>query len=342
LNLLYIDGMAAAKSNKGTLDSQDYILLREKNSRHEVTWDTERAQRICKLAKEEWAGRIDGVIRMEAGFEIILCSFEDNMDVVRITRAKEANSTKPGPIPGFKWDYDDAFAYVRAIAARYQGIGGGRVVLNYEAFVTAYAYPLNLFNSHSLPRLQNVSSNALAALRYDVDKLVMGWTHPIRSLQNWQEVADMIVERYASQLKYLVSGKLSNSTLLREHISRMLSPFIDYDARNVSLESQRCATQFFPSAYNDCMASRAILKIAHLICSTLSSAAAESDYDGATHSIKHLIEYLNWPKWKECRGCDDDEVCFPPLWPAGTIQDYNNPSCINATGLASRYGYWTS
>lgn len=33
----------------------------------------------------------------------------------------------------------------KAIAARYDGIGGGRVALDYEHFVAAYTYPIDLF-----------------------------------------------------------------------------------------------------------------------------------------------------------------------------------------------------
>ena len=225
LRLLYIDGMAAAKSAKGTLDSQDYILLNQSERDHGIPSDLERARRICAIAGEEWSGRIDGVIRMEAGFEIILCSPEDSLKVVRITRAKAGNTTGPGPIPGIAWDYDDAFAYLRAVAARYHGIGEGRVVLDYGAFITAYSYPFDLFHSQTLPRLQNLSADALSIIRRDLYDLVMGEDRFLET-PDWQKVADMIVKRYASQLQYLASGKLPTSTLLSEQIDRILSPFI--------------------------------------------------------------------------------------------------------------------
>lgn len=65
LRLLYIDSVSAGKMANGALDSQDCILL----------------------AAQEWEGRVDGFVRMEGGFEVVLCEFERRLDVVRIARA---------------------------------------------------------------------------------------------------------------------------------------------------------------------------------------------------------------------------------------------------------------
>jgi hypothetical protein len=213
------------------------------------------------------------------------------------------------------------------------------VVLDYEAFVTAYSYPLDLFHSQTLPRLQNVSAPALSIIRRDLYDLI---TREDRfpETTNWQKVADMIVSRYASQLQYLASGKLPTSTRFGEQVDRILNPFIDYDSRNMTSENQRCAAQFFPLAYEDSLAARTISHIAYLICSTLSSAALEEDYGAATQRIIDLIQYLNWTTWKECRGCDSDQICFVPMWPAGSVEDYDRPSCIMVKDLPSRRGYW--
>ena len=39
----------------------------------------------------------------------------------------------------------DVMQYYKAVTARYDGIGGRRVVLDYELFVTAYTCPIDLF-----------------------------------------------------------------------------------------------------------------------------------------------------------------------------------------------------
>jgi hypothetical protein len=85
LHLLYIDGMSAAKTVNGTLDSQDHVLINLPDIVPGYR-DYERAKRLCHLASQDWEGRVDGFIRLEAGFEIILCNFSESLDVKRITR----------------------------------------------------------------------------------------------------------------------------------------------------------------------------------------------------------------------------------------------------------------
>jgi hypothetical protein len=85
LHLLYIDGMSAGKTDNGTLDSQDHVLLNTTDGN--LRWgEYERAKGLCDLASHEWEGQVDGFIRLEAGFEIILCNFSESLDVKRITR----------------------------------------------------------------------------------------------------------------------------------------------------------------------------------------------------------------------------------------------------------------
>jgi hypothetical protein len=94
LRLLYIDGMSAAKTQKGTLDSQDVLLFINGTVDDSVgrglAGEGDRARKACGMAEDDWAGRIDGVLRMEAGFEIILCNFERDLLPVRITKVKKS------------------------------------------------------------------------------------------------------------------------------------------------------------------------------------------------------------------------------------------------------------
>ncbi|KAI9734665.1 MAG: hypothetical protein M1834_002266 [Cirrosporium novae-zelandiae] len=335
LRLLYLDGMSAAKSNKGTLDTQDYIILNN-TADHSGFWDNERAKGMCEIAEREWSGRVDGILRMEGGFEVILCSFSKDLDLVRMTQSKES---KHGGGPGMGGDGNDFFSYYRAITARYYGIGGDRVILDYDSFVTAFNYPVNLFSANDMPRLVDLSQDSLSAIRADVYNLAANQQIPSEPF-DWRAVADMIVERYSTQLKYLISGALSSSVLLNDELDRILSPFIDYGTRNTSLEISRCTTQFIPGHAADSLASHVVTHVAEAICSTLSYALLEDDYETAFLGIEDLVEYLDWTTWKECRTCDVDEICFVPIWPHGTIEDHRSPSCTNATGLISKRGYW--
>lgn len=106
LRLLYVDGMSAGKSQIGTLDTQERVILNNTEWSDPVFNALERAERICKIARDNWKGRIDGVIRMEAGFEIILCSFERDLNLLRTARVKPFDQNDDVSEPGDKTSED--------------------------------------------------------------------------------------------------------------------------------------------------------------------------------------------------------------------------------------------
>lgn len=372
LRLLYIDGMSAAKSSKGTLDSQDVLLFNRSlnTSPREGPGpgpgpggERERASKLCEMAEKEWAGRVDGVLRMEAGFEIILCKFERDLTPLRIAQVKlqlknAKSKDQSGPKQGDKAEPSedrkrrkggpgggpDSSRWMRAVTARYEGIGGNRVSLNYDKFVTAFSYDIDLFlEDTALPRLDQLSSVELDAIRAELNALIL--THdPGEPSRNWQATTDMIVTRYSDELSYLASGKFKAIESLRDHIELLLSPFIDYSERNVELEAERCATQFLPLQVQDAktLPARAVHTVAHGVCSVLLEALAENDLDRAVKKVQSLVAYLDWASWKKCRGCADSEICVVPIWPMGTVADYDSPSCKPASNPFDREGesYW--
>ena len=85
--LVYIDGLSSGRSQIGTLDSQDRILLNDSISSGGVSQETRRALTVCEIATREWDNRIDEVIRVAAGVEIILCAPERNLVPMRVTKA---------------------------------------------------------------------------------------------------------------------------------------------------------------------------------------------------------------------------------------------------------------
>ncbi|KAE8374275.1 hypothetical protein BDV26DRAFT_46788 [Aspergillus bertholletiae] len=346
LRLLYLDGMSAAKTENGTLDSQDRILLRDALEGRPGMLEDERAELVCRMARDNYQGRLDGVIRMEAGFEIILCDFARDLNEIRVSQVKpDKRGTPPRGGKEKKGDRDGGMVWYKAIAARYNGIGSNRVILNYDNFVTAYVYGLDLFrasasNSKSLPRLNHLFADELGPVRNDLDHLIMNHD-PSEASFNWQGVADMVVQRYAHELRYLVSGQLSTLPALHKEIENSLDPFIDYADRNATLEADRCSTQFISSgAPSDGLASHAVRSITHSICSAMIGAWKQTDYDTAVAQLQNLMDYLSWTTWKECRGCADNEICVIPIWPMGTVDDYEHPQCRDASrpsGQGRRY-----
>jgi hypothetical protein len=338
LRLLYVDGQSAAKSKKGTLDTQDVLLLENSIDHGSGMFDEEeRANQLCKLAHEQWNNRIDGILRMEGGFEIILCDFAAHLDVVSIAK------TNPKAGGGFGGDGDngDGFNYYRAVAARYHGIGGNRVVLDYEQFVSAFAYPEAVyFDDSGRPRINN-ESGSTDDVRQAVGNMVLRTADDNKAV-NWQAIVDMIVARYAERIEYLASGSLTTLSTLQAEIDRALRPFIDYNARNSTLEIERCASQFIPdhvSTTSTNVAAQAIRQVTHALCTSLVIVSAQTDYTTALNQIKQLRDYLAWTTWKQCRGCAADEICFLPIWPVGSAEDFEQPKCRSDISLTPGR-YW--
>lgn len=339
LRLLYLDGQSAAKSSKGTLDIQDLVLLHDNPPMLNAKppglpgggpmGESERAVSLCKLAQEEWGGRIDGFLRMEGGFEIILCDFAKDLDVVRILQTQSNRDAHA----------EDSFNYYQAVAARYDGIGGNRVTLNYEDFVSLFATEDALFfDETGRPRVRNESTNAIKELRTRIDDMV--FRHQVPGGINWQAVADMVVGRYAHRIEYLASGEIQDVDLFKSEIDRALRPFIDHSARNRTTEIARCAAQFFPAHETTrSTAARAIFSVTSTICKALSAASIIDTTAHGTSMIRALRDWLAWTEWKKCRGCASNEVCFLPIWPIGSESDFERPMCRSDISKA-RGDYW--
>ena len=336
LRLVYLDGMSAAKSDKGTLDSQNFIL--DPDHSGNIWMDYQRAHRMCGFARDEWNTRIDGFVRMEHGFELILCDFKSNADLTRVERANETLAFGNNELLMMR-----TLSFMKAITARYHGIGMSRILLDYSRMATAFAYDIELFADQTdLPRLRNISredrSKILASLseniKHDDYKPTPNWT-------NWQAVTDMIIARYSDVLHELAySHFYQTKKRLDSEITLLMRPFINYDGRNTSLETQRCASHFIPLNHTLSIASTVVTYISNMICTTFFAAATMPSLDEATRSFQDLVEYLEWTSWKECRGCQYDEVCFTAIWPYGNEEDHTRPSCKNGTGIAGRYHYW--
>lgn len=296
--------------------------------------EKQRAEDMCRIARESWKGRIDGILRMEGGFEVILCDFAAHLDVVQIAQVSPSNRD-PG-IGG-----NESFNYYRAVAARYDGIGGGRVALDYDHFVSLFSYPDALyFDKTGRPRVQNGSAE-VDLVRDNITEMVSRKSSTSDST-NWQGVADMIVGRYADRIEYLASGQLSTISELKAELAFALRPFINHASRDASLEAERCAIQFLPVGANlNTIAARAVKDVSYALCSTLVAAAEEAEYEAALSKIRDLKNYLAWTTWKRCQGCTMHEICFLPIWPVGSAEDFVQPKCRSDVSMGpGNGGYW--
>ncbi|TVY58027.1 Uncharacterized protein LSUE1_G010029 [Lachnellula suecica] len=336
--LLYIDGMSAGKTTMGTLDSQD-IVLRNGSEATEFHGETQRAKELCALGVE-WG--IEGFVRMEAGFELILCNFTDGgLDFVSALQ-------RPGNDQPEAYDELSQFEFMRGLAARYQGITAGRLSLDYSSMVSAFFYPLNLTNPDEsrpeLPRLESSEDKGIARLRSDLRHVLSVESLESHETIDWQGVVDMIVTRYTDRLQFIVSEHTTRKEVQSE-MNFLLTHFVDYKDTDITAAKKTCTTHYLnsvvPRTAQDHLIYEAIRAVSQEICNTLFEVReiilrqedSASFGNNPKAPVEQLISYLDWTTWLEC-------VCSLAIWPWGSAEDHYNPSCMSTNETAGRRGYW--
>jgi hypothetical protein len=94
LNVIYFDGQAATLSALGTLDSQMAVLQSHVPlyPEYDLVYDEDqRALDLCDLVADLG---IDGVVRMDAGFEVLICDYS----ISKVQEVFVTNNTVPGSL----------------------------------------------------------------------------------------------------------------------------------------------------------------------------------------------------------------------------------------------------
>ncbi|KOC10442.1 UPF0052 domain protein [Aspergillus flavus AF70] len=218
--------------------------------------DFERAILGCQLADTEWEGRVDGFLRTQEVQEIILCYFERDLELTQVLRTKLQDD-------GYNSRYDD--------------LAVGEVTIDFDHFVTAYEYGLDLFPGASkLPCLSHIPTEELEPIRRDVKHMILT-REPSRHAFDWKVITDKIISQYSSVLQDIAG---------------------DYgDYYNITSTVERCQEEFLPiSAPSNTLASKAVRHVTGQICSTLASALLDFDLqlEDVVNNIQGLILYLEW------------------------------------------------
>jgi len=363
LKLIYIDGMGAAKGSWGTLDSQDLLLEgTDRNFTDGPNFgDVVYGRLLCKLGKE-WG--IDGWIRMECGFEIIYCDFMPGggLELVSTRSTAFANETlnHESEIKALM------FELLRAAAKRYDGMSRGRIEVDWSSMVSAFAYDVNITNPdlerQDLPRLIEVTKEEKEAIRARLGEVVAGRKQGVKPTVDWQSVVDDIISHFSDRIHYIAHGNLS-AEVFWDEVSTLIQPFLDYPAdMNASTPSPelvtRCTRHYLSSAIlrrdawtpEDTAIFVAIEVVSEKICSSLFQirsllypTQSESPLLKSREIATELIERLQWTTWKECGPCaGEGQFCFIPMFPAGSVKDYYEPSCKGLDNIEEAFKgcYW--
>lgn len=212
LNILYLDGVSAGKTDMGTLDFQDLVLgygrMPEQPDRPAMEGEFDRASLLCELASE-WGA--DGFMRMEIGFEVIYCNFTSGLDLLWATRTPVPPDTLP------RKRARSQFKWVRAGAERYDGIGGGRVRFDFSSMASGFFFPIPIASTDPerphLVRLAAASSPQRQAIHEYADAVAR---RPRSFAVDWQAVTDMIVTRFADKFALMAAENVTSSMFLQD------------------------------------------------------------------------------------------------------------------------------
>lgn len=377
LRYLYVDGMSGGKTSMGTLDSQDYLLRGTKEAFEDLREEGDqvhspppppggggggpmneraRAVELCALCKD-W--NLSGIVRMEAGFEIIQCDFSDGLEQLHVSQRPPSNG---GRGPGRGGSIGN-FEFLRGLSERYYDIGSARTFIDYSSMTSAFFFPVNLTNPDparpDLPRLSNTTDAELLAIQARLNQTILDRiSDPIRTV-DWRDVTDLIVGRYADRIRYMVE-KTHAVSQIADEIDFLLTAIIDFSGKDrdqTSAAIDRCANFYLhgvnPVTESDELIRAAIHAVTSEICTKLFDVRAlvtgESNHDADASStlpravaiLTSLMTYLDWTRFKRCGSCEVHEVCFVPMWPMGTKKDYDSPRCVNASSQNDHGGgYW--
>lgn len=355
----------------GTLDSQD-VLLRGKacangteqgrRMRRQDEQDPpanppspggpmderQRAAELCELA-QKWG--LDGIIRMEAGFEIIHCDFSDGLEQVQALQRPDS-AASPGR-QGF-----GGLELLRGLAERYHSIGSSRTTIDYSSMVSAFFFPVNLTNPdpkrQDLPRLCSPRQDEWAGIKDYLEKTVYERKDELLRTVDWQDVTDIIVARYADRLKFMAE-ETNTLEVMASEVSFLTTVFIDgQDGEDqVDKAVSRCTYFYLHSISGitepDSLIMTALETTTQRICKVLfevrhlvvaDATPDENSLDKSVSAVRDLVEYLDWTRFKQCPPCAISEVCLIPMWPFGTVEQYHRPRCSNGTDVNGEDNYW--
>ncbi|KAF7538610.1 hypothetical protein G7054_g2837 [Neopestalotiopsis clavispora] len=370
LKFLYVDGMGGGKTTMGTLDSQDYLLRGKTPANDTDAWarsqrdepqpppkrkgpggggpmdEQVRAKELCALCKE-WG--LQGVIRMEAGFEIIKCDFSDGLEEVQALQRPEDTNRGPGGFGNLE--------FVRGLSERYQGIGSTRTIIDYSSMVSAFFFPVNMTNPdpkrQDLPRLVSVEQTQLAEIKKYLEGVISERRDEETRVIDWQDVSDLIVGRYADRLKDMAEA-VDSIEAMAGKVNFLLTLFVDGSSAETTEDAiDRCSDFYLrsvrPATESDHLIHTAFKTVTHEICSTLfrvrdlvvmDAAPDRSSLAAAQSALGALMQSLSWTRFKRCPPCAINEVCVIPMWPMGTVEMYNNPRCSNGSDADDGERYW--
>ncbi|KDR78702.1 hypothetical protein GALMADRAFT_1263513 [Galerina marginata CBS 339.88] len=230
LKFLYFDGSSAAKMLGGSMDTQDLVAWGE--IKPERTFNEK--QRITDLC--DWGKKygVDGYIRMEMDFEIMLCDFSAGVEPVSFLYLSPATpGRRPGHPPGNSQPSSSSFKLSSKLGARdmddpslaevsalFRVLEGGswhknfpgdlRIQPDYTRLISFYdpvMFPsleaARVGQNRLEHRLDGISRADAKAFAVRLEEVLMDDPQNSGSGVDWQSLIKVITDRFAERLELL-------------------------------------------------------------------------------------------------------------------------------------------
>ncbi|KAG2052754.1 hypothetical protein BDR06DRAFT_957094 [Suillus hirtellus] len=207
MKVLYFDGNSAAKIPEGTLDTQDLVAW----SKMKPEWVWNEGQRIRDLCKWGEKHGVNGFVRMEMNFEIMICNFTSHMEVVSFANIETTRFyiERGTGLPVGPDAMRHAFESVHCASWRENNPGETRIILDFSELVSFYdtalvpsLVPRRLGLERGDHRVGGISPEDVERVQ---DRLAQALARPpsVTSGIDWKTVLRVVVDRYASRLEFI-------------------------------------------------------------------------------------------------------------------------------------------
>lgn len=265
--VIFLDGASAAK--KSPFMDQQMILSKKENTSEPVD-ETLAAESICKWGK---SFGLQGFIRLEVGYEMILCDFHENVEVISNISLTAANDLIKFPAEKLKYvlgphkdplppNYN-SLSYNRSLllnhlqavsgfewvlSGSYQDSGEDRILLDFANMVT----PLNktFIDPDSYKRnISSIAQDLKEGIIEDLEIIYKNPTDPFYKT-NWPAITNLITQKFGPMLVNLNSSLYDkNLKVVSDNIQLLTYNFI---RRHIS-EDMNYTELNIQAAYNSCI-----------------------------------------------------------------------------------------
>ncbi|KAG1722846.1 hypothetical protein EDD22DRAFT_496073 [Suillus occidentalis] len=207
MKILYFDGSSATKLPEGTMDTQDLVAWSEMKP----NWVQNEEQRIKDLCKWGQKHGVNGFVRMEMNFEIMICNFTSHFEVVSFLHL-ESTRLGVGPptdLPEDSITMQHAFEVMHSASWRENYPGETRIILDFSGLVSFYdtalvpsLVPRRVGLERWDHRVGGISSEDIEHVQDRLAEALVRQPLTTSGI-DWKTVLRVVVDRYASRLELM-------------------------------------------------------------------------------------------------------------------------------------------